>query len=116
MSEASVLQRSRQARRWSFLFEHRVLRDVGELLLVALAFLLYFTVRANVIDRDVLALANARDVVSLERDLGIFHEPAWQEAIAGSRLLVRTFNFVYFWLDFPLIAVLGLTMYALRRR
>jgi membrane-associated phospholipid phosphatase len=28
---------------------------------------------------------------------------------------VRIFNFVYFWLDFPLIAALGLWMYARRR-
>lgn len=116
MSQASALDRQRQASRWAFLVEHRILRDAGELVLVALAFLLYFVVRANVIDRDALALANARDIVRLERDLGIFHEAAWQEAIDDSRLLVRAFNFVYFWLDFPLIAVLGLTMYAFRRR
>jgi PAP2 superfamily len=101
--------------RLSFLGERRLYRDAGELMLVVLAFLLYFIVRANVVDRPDLALANAREVIDAERALGIFTEPSWQHAILDSRLLVRFFNFVYFWLDFPLIAALGLSMYAFRR-
>jgi hypothetical protein len=101
--------------RLEFLAQHRVYRDAGELLLVALAFLLYFVVRANVIDRPEAALANAREVVEAERALGIYAEAAWQEAALNSHLAVRFFNFVYFWLDFPLIAGLGLWMYARRR-
>ena len=97
------------------LSEHRTYRDAAELVLVALAFLLYFVVRANVIDRPDLALENARHVVDAEKSLGIFGEAGWQRAILDERLLVRIFNFVYFWLDFPLIAALGLWMY-LRRR
>src|SRR5919106_4442785 len=101
--------------RLSFLGGRRLYRDAGELLLVALAFLLYFIVRANVVDRPDLALANAREVIDAERALGIYAEQSWQDAILGSDLLVRFFNFVYFWLDFPLIAALGLFMYAFRR-
>ncbi len=103
-------------RRWAFLAEHRAYRDVAELLLVALAFLLYFVVRANVIDRADLALSNARQIVDLEKTLGIFREPRLQFAILDQRLLVKLFNFVYFWLDFPLIAIVGLFMYIRRRR
>jgi hypothetical protein len=102
--------------RLAFLSERRLYRDAGELLLVALAFLLYFIVRANVVDRPDLALANAREVIDAERALGVFAEPSWQQAILDSGLLVRFFNFVYFWLDFPLIVALGLSMYAFRRR
>jgi PAP2 superfamily len=101
--------------RLSFLGERRLYRDAGELLLVALAFLLYFIVRANVVDRPDLALANAREVIAVERALGVYAEQSWQDASLGSGLLVRFFNFIYFWLDFPLIAVLGLSMYAFRR-
>jgi hypothetical protein len=97
------------------LLERRVYRDAAELLLVAGAFLLYFIVRANVIDRPDVALENARQLVDAERSLGIFAEQAWQDAIIGSDLLVRFFNFVYFWLDFPLIAALGLGLYFFRR-
>jgi hypothetical protein len=98
-----------------FLVQRRVYRDAGELLLVALAFLLYFVVRANVIDRPEVALANAREVVEAERALGTYAEAAWQEAVLDNDFAVRFFNFVYFWLDFPLIAGLGLWFYARRR-
>ena len=104
------------ANRLAPIFERRVYRDIGEIVLVALAFLLYFVVRANVIDRPDLAIENAVSIVDTEKALGIYSELAWQEAILDSRLLVRFFNFVYFWLDFPLIAVLGLLMYWKRRR
>lgn len=90
-------------------------RDALELLLVALAFLLYFLVRANVIDRPDLAIENARSIVDIQKTLGINAEQAWQEAILDHTWLVRFFNFVYFWLDFPLIAVLGLLLYFRRR-
>jgi len=95
--------------------ERRVYRDAAELALVAIAFLLYFIVRANVIDRPAVALENARQVVDLEQALGIHAEAAWQSAIIDTRLFVRFFNFVYFWLDFPLIAVVGLWLYFRRR-
>jgi hypothetical protein len=107
---------STPAGRLAPILERRVYRDIGELILVALAFLLYFVVRANVIDRPDLAVENAVRIVDAEKALGIYSELAWQEAILDSRLLVRFFNFVYFWLDFPLIAVLGLLMYWKRRR
>jgi hypothetical protein len=90
-------------------------RELGELSLVAMAFLLYFVVRANVIDRPELALANARRVIDIENTLGLHHELDLQDAAMGSGLAVRFFNFVYFWLDFPLIAAVGLVMYFRRR-
>jgi hypothetical protein len=96
--------------------EHRAYRDAGELVLVALAFLLYFVVRANVIDRPDLALANAGRIFDVEKTLALFHEPWLQGQALESRLITRLFNFDYFWLDFPLIACLGLLMYFTRRR
>jgi hypothetical protein len=103
--------------RWrKFLTQQRLYRDAGELLLAALAFLLYFVVRANVIDRPELALSNARNLVELEQTLGIYAEASWQRWALDSGAAVRLFNFVYFWLDFPLIIVLGLVMYFRRRR
>jgi hypothetical protein len=97
-------------------FERPFIRELGELGLVALAFLLYFIVRGQVVDRPDLALAHARDLASLERDLGIFSEAAWQGVVLDSTLLVRFWNFVYFWLDFPLIAAFGIFMYITRRQ
>ncbi len=91
------------------------LRDLAELALVALAFLLYFVVRANVIDRPDEALANAQSLIDIEISLGIFVEAAWQSTALESSLLVRLANFVYFWLDFPLVIVIGL-LFFLRKR
>lgn len=102
--------------RLTFLLERRAFRDAGELLLVALGFLLYFLVRANVVDRPEVALANARAIVEAQRALGLFVEPAMQEWVLEHMFVVRFFNFVYFWLDFPLIAAVGLLMYFRRRR
>ncbi|MGB2693651.1 MAG: phosphatase PAP2 family protein [Dehalococcoidia bacterium] len=91
--------------------ERRVYRDVFEIGLVALAFLLYFLVRGSVVDRDAEALAHATRVIEIERALGFFWEPSLNSAILGNEALIQFFNAVYFWLDFPLIVALGLWMY-----
>jgi hypothetical protein len=69
-----------------------------------------------VIDHPDVALRHAHHVIDAEKALGIFHEYDWQQAIIDHRLPVKFFNFAYFWLDFPLIAALGLLMYWKRRR
>jgi membrane-associated phospholipid phosphatase len=110
-----VRSESQSAGRLASFAERRVYREAAELALVAIAFLLYFIVRANVIDRPEVAMENARQLVDAEKALGIYAEAAWQDAIVGHELIVRVFNFVYFWLDFPLIAALGLWMYFRQR-
>ena len=97
------------------LSRHRVYRDAFELALVAVAFLLYFLVRGSVVDRYDEALRHANDVIDVERRMGIFWEPRLQEMVLGRKLLIDLFNFIYFWLDFPLIVVVGLWMYFARR-
>jgi hypothetical protein len=103
------------ARRKRTLLARLPKREAGELALAALALLLYFVVRANVIDRPDLALANAQRLIDIERSLGIFAEAEWQRWASQSDLQVRLWNFAYFWLDFPLIAVLALLLYVRRR-
>ena len=90
-------------------------RDVFELGLVAIAFLLYFLVRGAVVDRHDEALRNANHIIDLERRLGIFWEPRLQEMVLARQLLIDLFNFIYFWLDFPLIVAVGLWLYFARR-
>jgi hypothetical protein len=90
--------------------------DISELGLVSLGFLAYFLVRGGVVDRTAEALANARGIVSLERAFGFFIEPNVQMWVLSSEFLWRTMNFVYFWLDFPLIVVVGLLLFWRRRR
>ena len=93
----------------------RVFRDVFEISLVALAFLFYFLVRGNVVDRHADALRNANHIIDIERALGIFWEPRLQEVVLNRRPLVDLFNFIYFWLDFPLIVFVGLALYFFRQ-
>ena len=89
----------------------RIFRDALEIGLVALAFLLYFLVRGSVVDRRDEALGNAVDIIDLERTLGFFWEPWLNEAILDYGALIQLFNAIYFWLDFPLIVVVGLWLY-----
>ncbi|MEI6136462.1 MAG: phosphatase PAP2 family protein [Chloroflexota bacterium] len=95
---------------------HVVWFDLVELALVVFGFLLYFLVRGGVVDRAGEALSHARWIIQEQRALGLFIEPpinAW--ALAAS-WRVRLFNFVYFWLDFPLIIGVGLFLFWRSRR
>ena len=90
--------------------------DLVELGLVVTGFLLYFLVRGGVVDRAGEALSHARWIIEEQRALGLFIEPpinAW--ALAAS-WRVRLFNFVYFWLDFPLIIGVALYLFWHSRR
>ena len=60
-----------------------------EIGLVAIAFLLYFIVRGLVVDRADEALANANDIIDLERSLGIYWEPRLQDLIVDRRVWSR---------------------------
>ncbi|MDA0270790.1 MAG: phosphatase PAP2 family protein [Chloroflexi bacterium] len=82
--------------------------DTIEVALVVVGFLAYFLVRGCVVDRTGEALENARWIINLQKSMGIFVEPAINEWALASDLRVQFFNFVYFWLDFPLIVAVGL--------
>ncbi len=97
------------------LARRRGYRDVFEIALVAVAFLLYFLVRGAVVQRHDEALAHANSVIDFERAIGIFWEPRLQEIVLHRKPLVDLFNFIYFWLDFPLIVAVGFWMYFFRR-
>lgn len=89
--------------------------DLVEIALVALGFVLYFLVRGAVVDRDEQALTNARWIIDLQESLGMFVEPRINEWTMESNLRIRLFNFVYFWLDFPLIVGIGFLMFRRQR-
>lgn len=93
----------------------RVYRDVFEIGLVAIAFLLYFLVRGAVVDRHDEALRHSHDIIDLERAWGIFWEPRLQEVVLHRQFLIDLFNFIYFWLDFPLIVAVGFWLYFFHR-
>ena len=85
--------------------------DLIEIGLVAFGFLLYFLVRGGVVDRTGEALANARSIIDTQKAAGLLFEPALNSWALAESWRVEFFNFVYFWLDFPLIVGLGLFMF-----
>lgn len=90
--------------------------DVSELALVALGLLLYFLVRGAVVDRTSEAFANAHWIVNFQFSLGMFIEPEVQAWALDHQLVRRGLNFVYFWMDFPLIVAVGLVLFWKCRR
>ena len=78
---------------------------------VVIAFLAYFLVRGGVVNRTGDALANARWIIDLQRSLGVFVEPAVNAWTLRASWRVDLFDFVYFWLDFPLIIAIGLVLF-----
>jgi len=85
--------------------------DLPELGIMALAFVCYFLVRGGVIDRSGEALQNARGIIEFQRSLGIFVEPAVNAWTLRAPWRVDLFDFVYFWLDFPLIVIIGAVLF-----
>jgi hypothetical protein len=93
-----------------------VFRHISEITLVVLAFLCYFIVRGSVVDRASEAVNRSFQIINLERNIGFFWETELQTAILGSKLLIQLFNFIYFWMDFPFIILVGIWMYCWHRR
>jgi hypothetical protein len=82
-----------------------------ELVVVLAAFLLYFWIRGAVVDREADAFANARDLVSFEKSIGVYWEAEMQGWILGSSPWIRLMNWVYFWGHMPLVVVFAVWLY-----
>lgn len=80
----------------------RILPQIAILLAAVAA---YFLVRGFTEAAYGDALRNARHVVRLERWLGLYREPALQEALVGSQAVRGILNSVYIWGHWPVIAV-----------
>ena len=85
--------------------------DLIEIGLVAFGFLVYFIVRGAVVDRTGEALANARAIIEIQKGAGLLFEPALNAWTMDASWRIDFFNWVYFWLDFPLIVGTGLFLF-----
>lgn len=90
--------------------------DLIEFGLAAFGFLCYFVVRGGVVDDAGRALDHARWIIDTQQALGIFIEPAVNQWVLESAWRVRFVNFVYFWLDFPLIVGIAVVLFIRGRR
>jgi len=89
--------------------------DLIEIGLVAFGFLVYFIVRGAVVDRTGEALANARAIIEVQKAAGLLFEPALNAWTIEASWRIDLFNWVYFWLDFPLIVGTGLFLFVKSR-
>ena len=71
------------------------LRWWHEVLLIAIGYAIYTLIRNTVPRHGSRATANARDIERWERDLGIFHEHAWNDWLAGQHVLSVVSNYWY---------------------
>jgi hypothetical protein len=90
-----------------------VLRQV---LLIALAMGAYLLVRTLTEGATSVAEQNARDVLHVERAIGLDWEAGAQALILEQSSLVRFFNFVYTWMFWPVLAVALIVLYRRDRR
>ena len=90
---------------------------IRELTIVVAAYFIYMYTRALVFsDFQSTALENSRRIIDFEISLGIFWEPTWQNwAIDSARELVLFFNWAYIITFWPIIAVVGVTLYITNR-
>lgn len=90
--------------------------DLIEFGLAAFGFLCYFIVRGGVVDDAATALTHARWIIEAQETVGVFVEPAVNQWVLESAWRVRFVNFVYFWLDFPLIVGIAVVLFVRTRR
>jgi hypothetical protein len=74
-----------------------------ELLLILPVVVLYFIAHGLAQVRPQEATAHAEQIVSLERALGIFHEPQFQRFVLRRTLLVDLANWNYMWGHWPVL-------------
>ena len=79
-------RRLRGSRRW-----HAVPR---ELAMVATGVILYFGVRGMTVTNTAVAVRHAHDIVSWEKDVGIFVEPSMQDLVDDSHRLTTLMNWI----------------------
>ena len=93
---------------------HRdALRELG---LFAVAYVVYFGVRAITEGTSATAVENAVELVRLEQRLGIAWEQAVQDAVLSSGVLLDVANAVYIYGHWPVIVVGGVLLFRYRRR
>jgi membrane-associated phospholipid phosphatase len=88
---------------------------LAELILIAIAFMLYSIVRMGSNDRQVEATYNAVDLVHLQRTLWLAHEADVQKLILWSDVLIRLFNTIYTYGHFWLIGIAGIWLFYFHR-
>ncbi|GBD24203.1 hypothetical protein HRbin29_01878 [bacterium HR29] len=95
-------------REWWVPNRRRRLAVAGAEFAFTLAFLgIYFLLRGMRPPAVDEAVRRSLEIVRFEQRLGIFYEPVWQAAVLDRELLLQAANFIYAWLHFPVLGLVG---------
>jgi len=108
----SRVQRAHSVNGMIRITRHAAVRELG---IFALAYVVYFGVRAVTEGTAAAAMQNALDLVRIEQRLGIAWERGVQDAVVGSQLLLDLANAVYMYGHWPVIIVTGVLLFRYRR-
>lgn len=87
-----------------------------EIALVVGAYFAYMFTRQLIFTDVSVAFDNAERVVALEKNLGLYWEPVWQEWALGTATgLVVFFNWVYIFTFFPIVITTAIILYVVDR-
>lgn len=95
----------------------KAIPHVREVALVVGAYFVYMFTRKLIMSDTSIAFENADRIVALERDLGVYWEPSWQEwAMNGEPGLMLFFNWLYIFTFLPIVISTAVITYVLNRR
>lgn len=86
---------------------------LAETAIVVLAVAAYFGARGLTESSAEVAVRHAHQVVALERDLGLYHEPQLQRLVISHDVALDLLNWIYIWGHWPVIA--GVLFWLVRR-
>ena len=87
-----------------------------EVVLVVGAYFAYMFTRKLIFTDVSVAFDNAERVVNLEKTLGLYWEPVWQEWVMNTAVgLVLLFNWIYIFTFFPLVITTAIILYVVDR-
>ena len=86
-------------------------KDLAEIVLLAVALPIYYLVRGITVTQVDEAVARGTDIINLERNLGIFWEVELQSWILSYQWLVKLLNWFYLFGHLPVIGTLAVWMY-----
>ncbi len=92
----------------------RRVRFLREAALILGAYFAYFGVRAISEGSSSIALDNARLLIELEQQIGLFVEPSVQGVLLSSEALVDIANWIYVWGHWPVIGAVAIWLFARR--
>jgi hypothetical protein len=99
--------------RWT---QGRVAEGPREVAIFALAYFVYFGVRAMTEGAPATAMRHADALIGFERHLGMAWERVVQDGVVRSRFLLDAANAVYMYGHWPVIIVTGVMLYRYRRQ